>query len=282
MQIGLSCCGRISKDVFRQYAEAGIPYMEISLGSEDYDHLDMKEIQKNANEYGIKLWSYHLPFAPFSRLNPASLNRELRSFTVSYFEELIRQAAEQGLDKFVVHASGEPIPEEDRAESMKWAKESLNTLADFAHERGAVLAVEDLPRTCLGNCSQEILEMLNVNERLRVCFDTNHLLMEDAAQFIRAVGNKIITTHVSDFDFVNERHWLPGEGKLDWQNLLKALDEIGYTGIWLYEINLDCPKTIYRDRPLTYTDFVENAKALFAGEKPRIFSRPKPNLGMWE
>ena len=282
MEIGLSSCGKVSEGLFREYAEAGIRFMELSLGSDICDHLDMKDIRKMANDYGITLWSFHLPFSPFSRLNPASLSEELRLSTVSYFEELILKATDQGMDKFVIHASGEPIAPENRSESMKRAKESLNTLCDFAYEHGAVLAVEDLPRTCLGNCSKEILDILSVNDRMRVCFDTNHLLTEDPEAFVRAVGSKIITTHVSDFDFINERHWLPGEGKLDWQKLINVLKEVGYSGVWMYEIGFDCPKTIFRDRPLNCFDFVENAKALFEGKVPKIFSRPKPNLGMWE
>ena len=34
--------------------------------------------------------------------------------------------------------------------------EILSALADFAAERGAVMAVENLPRTCLGNRAEEL------------------------------------------------------------------------------------------------------------------------------
>jgi sugar phosphate isomerase/epimerase len=96
------------------------------------------------------------------------------------------------------------------------------------------------------------------------------------------IGNKIIATHISDYDFVNERHWLPGEGKVDWQEVIAILTEIGYDGPWLYEMGLVCPKTILRDRDLRYTDLMRNARELFTGQTPTIFSRPKPNLGWWE
>ena len=108
------------------------------------------------------------------------------------------------------------------------------------------------------------------------------MLYEDAVDFIRNVGDKIVTAHVSDFDFYNERHWLPGEGKLDWQAILRALKEIGYQGPWLYEIGFACPKTIYRDRDLTCDDFVRNAKELFNNTSITTFSRHKEKLGMWE
>ena len=49
-----------------------------------------------------------------------------------------------------------------------------------------------------------------------------------------------------------------------------------------YEMGLRSPKTILRERELTFADFYNNATSLFAGQKPPIFSKPKENLGMWE
>ena len=59
---------------------------------------------------------------------------------------------------------------------MELAKEGLFLLSRVATEAGAHLCVEDLPRTCLGNSSAEILELLTADPSLTVCFDTNHLL----------------------------------------------------------------------------------------------------------
>ena len=103
---------------------------------------------------------------------------------------------------------------------------------------GAVIAVEDLPRTCLGNTSDDIRKLISVNDKLRVCFDTNHLLEEDNIEFMKKLADKIITLHISDYDFLNERHWLPGEGKLDWAAMFSTLKEIGYNGVWMYEIKI--------------------------------------------
>ena len=117
--------------------------------------------------------------------------------------------------------------------------------------------MEDLPRTCLGNCSAEILELLTADPSLTVCFDTNHLLGEPIADFVRAVGKKIETLHVSDYDFCNERHWLPYEGKVNWVELVEALEEVGYNGVWMYEIGFKASKNIDRDRDLNFDDFKE-------------------------
>ena len=157
----------------------------------------------------------------------------------------------------------------EKAKAAKTAEELL----EIAKANGSVIAVEDLPRTCLGNNAAEIAELISVHPDLRVCFDTNHLLTEDAADFIRTIGKKIITTHISDYDFINERHWLPGEGQLDWQRILQAFNDINYDGVWLYELGFACPKTLIRERDLTCGDFARNAKEIFENSKITIFSR---------
>jgi sugar phosphate isomerase/epimerase len=113
----------------------------------------------------------------------------------------------------------------------------LKILAEKAHSLGIRLAVEDLPRTCLGNCSDDILYLLEGNPLLNVCFDTNHLLKQDNVEFIKAVGNRIITLHVSDYDFIDERHQLPGEGKNNWNAIINELEKVNYSGPFLYEVS---------------------------------------------
>ncbi len=283
MELGLSSCGKpINEDTFRSYTENEIKHMEISPRSTEYDDFDYKSAEKLAKQFGINLWSYHLQFSPFIKTDISSPNEELRQSTLNILTEQIKKAADIGIDKFILHASGEPISDEQRPLHMEKAKESLIVLAEVANTSGGVIAVEDLPRSCLGNCSDDILELISVDDRLRVCFDTNHLLKQDNCEFIKAVGHKLISTHVSDYDFMNERHWLPGEGKIDWQALIGTLLEVNYTGVWLYEMGFACPKTIYRDRSLTCEDFARNYKELFEGKAPTVFSTQKENLGMWE
>lgn len=278
--IGLSTPDDIGEDLFRVYQHSGISYMEISVASEKYSSLNYKEIYEWSTKYGIELWSFHLPFSPFSKLDIS--DKAISQSAVACLSEFIKKGSDIGIDKFVIHPSVEPIADSERYDRMECSKASLAQLAEIAKNNGAVIAVEDLPRTCLGRNSDEITELLSAHDSLRACFDTNHLLTQDPVDFIHKLGNKIVTLHVSDYDFVNERHWLPGEGKVNWQAVLQALKETGYNGVWLYEVDLVCPNTIIRDRDLTCEDIVRNAEELFAGKKPTVFSKPKENLGMWE
>lgn len=279
-EIGLSTCSKnIDENLFLQYREAGIGAMEIAQPHDKYSSLNYEEIYSLSQKYGIRLNSFHLPFAPFNTVDIS--NPALQKSTIEYHTGLIKKAAAIGIEKFIIHPSAEPIKADKRRERMDCAKLSLSRLAEIAHREGAVLCVEDLPRTCLGRNSEEIAELVSVDERLRLCFDTNHLFTEALPDYIRIFGKRIVTIHVSDYDFLNERHWLPGEGDIDWQGVVAALKEVGYEGPWLYEVGFERPDTLISDRPLNCEDIARNAKEIFAGEKPTAVAKRVPNLEKW-
>ena len=275
MEVGMSRAS-VSESIFKELKDAQVKYFEVSLYKEEVEKLDFNYLKKTAEKYGIVLWSFHLPFMPFAEIDIS--NPEIAEKTVEYLKYFIENGAKIGIDKFVIHASGEPIAENDREIRMQTAKKSLKELAEYADKFGAVIAVENLPRTCLGRDSSDILELLSADKRLKSCFDTNHLLKEDLCEYIKAVGEKIITTHVSDYDFKDERHWLPGEGKIDWQRLYSTLKSVGYDALWLYELSLGSSWTIEREKDLTAHDVKENAEAIFAGKALIPKGRVNPSL----
>ncbi len=272
-KLGMSSCGRIlDEKTFEGYAENGVKVMEVSPSNEQLKTLDFKLLRTIADKTGVELWSYHLPFMPFEKLNIASLNKELVAYTTSVLTELIKRAGDIGIKIAVIHPSGEPNKEEERQELLKISADALAHLGDVAFSSGMTLAVEDLPRTCLGNCSSDIERLIADNDKLRVVFDTNHLLIEKNEDFIKKLGSKIITLHVSDYDFRNERHWLPYEGKNNWVNIVTLLENVGYNGPFMYEISPQTPNSIIRGRDLEFSDFVENYKAC-------VEKRPASPLG---
>ena len=282
MKLALSTSPKgVSRERLVLCKNAEIKAIEVSVGNAAFaDEIDFEGIKMLADECGITLWSFHLPFSPFEEIDISMPS--LAEHTVNYFCTLIDKASDIGIKTFVIHPSGEPIDECDRPMRLECAKKSLFKLAEYAKANGAVIAVEDLPRTCLGRNSSDILELLSSHPDLRVCFDTNHLLNEDISHFISAVGDKIITTHISDYDFINERHWLPGEGKIDWRALKDQLVSVGYDGYWLYELGLQgSTKTIDRDRALTHDDLSLNFNEIMSDKPLTTIGIGKENLPMF-
>ena len=233
--------GTMNAEAFDALAEAGIRELELSSGAIDpfYSVLDFphkaKDIAALAKEHGVTISSVHLPFGPFSKIDPASPDPEVRKTILGIQSELLAAAGKAGIGMAIIHPSGEPYREEERPERLACAVGVIGELTGIAKAAGVTLCLENLPRTCLCRTSDEMLVFLDAIPDLRVVFDTNHSLKEDNVHYIRAVGDKIVTLHVSDYDFIDEKHWLPLEGKNDWGAILGALEEVGYCGRFLYE-----------------------------------------------
>ena len=151
-------------------------------------------------------------------------------------------AIELGAAIIVVHASDEPIEPSERKERMEQARSGLEHLGPRCRQEGVRVAVELLPRTCLGNTAEEVLKMIEPldGEVFGVCLDTNHLMGEyrNLAGTVRRLGKRLITLHVSDYDGVDEKHELPGTGVIDWKLFTAALQDIDYDGPFNYECKL--------------------------------------------
>jgi sugar phosphate isomerase/epimerase len=83
-----------------------------------------------------------------------------------------------------------------------------------------------------------MLELVSADSRLRVCFDVNHLCQaygSTHAEFVEKLGHLIVTTHMSDYDFIDEKHFFPGYGMIDWCSLVEHLENADYSGPFLYE-----------------------------------------------
>lgn len=77
------------------------------------------------------------------------------------------------------------------------------------------------------------------------CIDTGHANKAlrfnnnpSPADHIRMCGNRIIALHLNDNDTLTDQHKIPKTGTINWEDVLSALDEVGYTGTYNMELNL--------------------------------------------
>ncbi len=270
--LGCSTCleklriGQLNEDIFAAYKAAGITYMEISFTEHLLDEADFignpEKIALWAEKHGVTLWSLHLPFGgDFHAAVPTEgEGRRAIDKCRAYIEAGVRI----GIKTYVLHPSYEPNAPEMREPLMQNAIANMTELSLLCHQKDAALAVEDLPRTCLGNCSADILRFLREVPYLTLCFDTNHLTAESNEVFLDALlragmQGKVRTVHVSDYDFIDERHKLPMDDHNDWGNILTMLEKLEYTGAFMYEIGA---RAYGNDREVTLADVSENYQKL--------------------
>lgn len=233
--------GSLSSSEAKSVVSAGVKYLEVTMNTfwrgytEEECYTRARSTKRIIDETdGLEVWSVHLPFS--STLDISVTDDQKRAENVAVMSEMIRLAGEFSPKKLVLHPSSEPISEQDRAARLACSKESIGKLLPLAEEIGAQLCVENLPRTCLGRTSSEILYLIADYPEVMVCFDSNHLLAEDHGHFFSVVGDRIGTIHASDYDRTDERHWLPGQGTIDWPMFLTHLMHYGYDGVFMTEV----------------------------------------------
>ena len=216
---------------------------------EEQYFLHLEEGMAAVIESGLPVNCIHIPFG--TRWDPCLLDEDARRAVVEKFRAILKRTEILRPFGYIVHGSFEPNGDEEREEKISQLIKSMREMADATK---SYLCVEILPRTCLLNTAKEarrIIEEIGI-DNVRICVDVNHFLQEKSEDGVLLLGDLIKTTHISDHDYVDERHWMPGKGKIDWNALLGAFEKIGYEGAFNYELSA----------PLS--DIKENYEMLFA------------------
>lgn len=192
------------------------------------------QVYRNVLAAGMKPATAHLPFLHYWDIS--SCNKAERRLAIEAQRSLISHISDLHIPLIVLHPSFEPIDPTEREARLVLSAEAIADLGAHARERGVVLAVENLPRTCLGNCAADMLLLTDHGRSASICMDVNHLLLETHESYINQLGPYIVHTHMSDYDRTDEKHWLPGNGVIDWHALISRLTAVGYQGSYLFEI----------------------------------------------
>jgi sugar phosphate isomerase/epimerase len=199
-----------------------------------------EELRARMRDARVRLWSVHVPYGHRLDLSQPD-DAERREAVVATRANLVAGAA-LGAGIAVVHPSAEPIGDAQRAAHLAAARRSLAALAPVAADLGPRLAVECLPRTCLGHTAAELATLLEGVDPtgVGVCIDVNHLNLREPGPVtaVRRLAPRLLTLHCSENDGVDERHWLPGAtgGAVGWDAFAAGLQEAGYAGPFLYEL----------------------------------------------
>lgn len=222
----------------------------------------LRDLRRHINDARVRLNSVHLPYG--SRLDLSQPDDALRLEAVRQTEANLCAAVELGATLAVVHPSAEPISGEHRPTHLDASRRSFDSLATTAAGLGVRLAVECLPRTCLGHTASELLSIVGHTDpaAIGVCIDVNHLNLRepDIRAAVHTLGPRLLTLHCSDNDGQDERHWLPGDprGVIDWSAFLAGLHDVKYAGPFLYELRSlgsDIPTTLQQIER-NYRDFI--------------------------
>ncbi len=231
MVAACSVGGHITAEMERSIRNSNMKVMEFSSGIflEDVPEAaeSVRRIQNMVKDGDLTIGSVHIPFGePF---DPSAADEETRLRNCERIRENVRQtvAAGLGAPAYTLHGGMEPTLDEERPHRTAQSHKSLSELAPFFAELGATVNVELLPRSCIGNCPAELLAITDgLPEHVGICVDVNHYMSgyKEVPDVIRALAPRIHSFHLSDYDGVDEQHWLiPHQGVLNWHDIMKAV-----------------------------------------------------------
>ena len=202
------------------------------------------EIRAYAEQKGLFFNQSHTPFQ-FNWSNPNEVEERLIPLTIRALEISALAGCKIAVVHPVHHEEYLGHEEERFEQNMKFYR----GLLPYAKEYNIKIALENMfqhevKRKVLGHdtCSHpaefiRYLDTLN-DEHFVACLDLGHcgVVGLEAQNLVRALGHdRLHSLHVHDNDYTKDQHTLPGLGKMNWEEIMKALAEIRYDGDFTFE-----------------------------------------------
>lgn len=184
-----------------------------------------RQLKKVGLDNGIHCNQSHAPF-------PVSCP-EIRS----YLKRAIECTAEAGGEICVIHPDNSKTPEENAQMYLE--------LLPFAKGCNVKIATENMwnwdnakGHSSFAACatSESFCQHLDAvgDDSFVACLDLGHAEMKGsgsgAANMIRALGSRLQALHIHDNDCLHDSHQIPFSMAMDFEAIVKALKDIGYSG----------------------------------------------------
>lgn len=250
-KIGISTAaffpGHLTEDALDAAAELGFRVMEVFLqAEEEYTARFATVLERRRRSLGLEIHSLHLYATSFDLWSTYPRRaREIRE----RFERTLEVAQRVGAGALTWHGLRygleNPRLVEAFFESTRWAGEK----ADAA---GVTLCIENVS-WCYLRAPEHVRAICAAGLPVGFTFDGFQALESgvEPTALVRAMGQRLVTVHLSDYREDGARHLPPGEGEMDWMGLMRELQEVAYDGPLILETaRVGDVETLVRGRDL--------------------------------
>ena len=243
--VGLStgCLSRIGfTEAVERIRGVGFDLVEICSLPEHLDYRNEGAVARAARRLE-ELWmephSFHAPFAP--ELDITSPESRRRAEALDEIRRACDAAAALGAKYFVLHPGPETgeIPSSQRVSRMQNAVGVLEEVAEHCRNVGTRMAMENMLPHLFAGPTRDLLWLLGSLQRtdVGICLDTGHAhLSGDLGTVVHKLSGHLWAVHVNDNRGQRDDHLPPGDGAVDWETLLRQLDQTGFRGALILEI----------------------------------------------
>ncbi len=231
---------RLTEDAVRLVKEAGFPFVEIMPQSSEEIKPEFVEKLRPVLE-GIKVGSIHFPLVFFSTFYNGY--PKMKDDAKRMIDDITEMGEILETEVIVIHP---PFFRKELEEkiSKETIYENLRYLSDRAFEKGIKIGLENSPKG--GRTPEEIQDVIDevTSSNLFPMLDTTEAVESDADPVKWLEKVDVIHIHASDHRG-DEKHILPGEGDMNWYDIIGVLIRKGYKGLFtvepLYTLLMDNP-----------------------------------------
>ena len=209
--------------------ETGFDATSMWIGEEDslVKHNKMDDMPYIVRDSGLFLENAHIPFDACNDI--WSLDTVKANSIKNEYRTYIEFCSKHAIPILVMHISkGYQIQEiNDSGISI------LKDLVKLAEDKNVKIALEN---TRVPILLDKIYETIH-SEYLGFCYDSSHdkLYARTPYEIVETYKDKLLCVHLSDTDGINDSHWLPDEGIIEWDMMIQKFPKT-YTGIYTLEV----------------------------------------------
>jgi len=225
--------------------EAGIKYIEVKPKEGHFDFQDPKYLEEMAREFkknGIKVKSMHVPT---NGVDISLIEEYDRVWSIREVEKTILALIRLEGEIIVIHPGSKIKDEKERKRRREKSEQSLEEILKFCEQWGIKIALENTLPGKTGDSISEILEIVKKfnSKNLGICLDTGHCNItsslynhDGVIECLKEIRDYLCHLHIHDNFGKSDDHYLPFEGNINWKKFTRALKEIEYKGVFMFEI----------------------------------------------
>lgn len=246
-RLGIStgaCTDMPIQDAVIAIAGAGITAVEISTPPRHFDPMSngaVTALAQALSAHGLDAVAIHAPFGGL--LDLADPNSHHRVAAIGAILTAGAALKKLGGRVLVVHPSDLERARHDAGSRLEDCARSLRALGESCRQEGLTLVVETPLPHLIGGRPDEFRWLLSqIDPATRVCLDTGHTALGGFwRDFVNVADGLAIHVHAHDNHGHRDDHLPPGDGRIDWREIVGTLADAGFDGCFMLE--LACPPT---------------------------------------
>ena len=206
---------------------------------------DAEVFSKQLKEANLAVDWVHAPYYG-TPIHSQSWHR--RRMAVASMVRHLEGAGEIEARVFVCHAlaidpkfnmSEDMVPPEEiinrEGDIYKNIVESIHTLVDLGKRIGVSVAIENMRNLYVLKAAEYLMEDI---PDLAFCYDVGHsFLNPEIIPRLTKYADRLAAVHLHDNGGINDDHWFPSEGLVDWESVMSTLQQLKYQGVYGMEVH---------------------------------------------